>query len=280
MTRMTKDIMTFTKTNPEGKEYRPSRRTVEIVGHELLTPQIVRLTIRDEYIAQHAQPAQFVNLYSKNAMKISPRPFGIAEINGHDVSFIFAVVGDGTAEFRDMTVGDSIDVLGPLGKPFDISQSGRYLLVAGGLGIPPILHTAQKLSEREDAEGIAVFGYRDTHFADSSIAKYCTDVRTIDNAQGNVIDLLNEWKKVQTSSTEADNASAQPVQILSCGPELMMKAVATWAHDNGIPAQLSLEERMGCGYGTCVVCITPTIHGNQKVCIDGPVFTREELGWK
>ena len=60
----------------------------------------------------------------------------------------------------------------------------------------------------------------------------------------------------------------------------MMKAVASWSARYDMTTQLSLEERMGCGYGTCVVCVTPTIDGYKKVCHDGPVFTREELGWK
>ncbi|WP_418968579.1 dihydroorotate dehydrogenase electron transfer subunit [Alloscardovia omnicolens] len=265
---------TFLKTNPEGKAYLPSRRTVEIVGHELLTPSIVRLTVRDEYIAHHAQAAQFANLYSKNAQQISPRPFGIAQVSGDEVSFIFAVVGEGTAEFRDMSVGDSIDILGPLGKPFDMSAPGRYLTIGGGLGVPPVLHAAQKLAQRDDATCTAMYGYRDVHFADDYAAQYCDEVRSIDNAQGNVIDLLNQWLNEQS-----DDADLSDVHILTCGPHPMMKAVATWAREHGVHTQMSLEERMGCGYGTCVVCITPTIDGNKKVCIDGPVFTREELGW-
>ncbi|WP_026181960.1 dihydroorotate dehydrogenase electron transfer subunit [Alloscardovia criceti] len=265
---------TFTKTNPEGKNYLPSRRTAEIVGHELLTPDIVRLTIRDEYIAQNAQAAQFVNLYSKNPMRLSPRPFGVGEVHGDTVSFIFQVVGEGTTEFRDMQVGDSIDVLGPLGKPFDLSKSGRYLVVGGGLGVPPVMHAAQKLQSREDAQCTAIFGYRNEHFADDYISQFTENYRSIDNAQGNVIDLMNEWLEEQ-----GDDPDLSDVQLLTCGPHPMMKAIATWCREHGIAAQMSLEERMGCGYGTCVVCITPTIHGNKKVCIEGPVFTREELGW-
>ena len=273
---------TFLKTNPEGKEYLPSRRTVEVVGHELLTDSIVRLTVRDEYIAQHGQAAQFANLYSKNNQQISPRPFGIAEINGDEVSFIFAVVGRGTAEFAQLHVGDSIDILGPLGKPFDLSAPGRYLTIGGGLGVPPVLHAAEKLAGRSDATCTAMYGYRDVHFADDFAARYCDDVRSIDNAQGNVIDLLNSWLEEQQGEQQAQQdgrPDLSDVHILTCGPHPMMKAVASWAREHGVEAQLSLEERMGCGYGTCVVCITPTVDGNKKVCLDGPVFTREELGW-
>ena len=74
------------------------------------------------------------------------------------------------------------------------------------------------------------------------------------------------------------NGELKPV-VLSCGPLPMMKAVAAWAAKRGIEAQLSLEQRMGCGYGTCVLCTVDTAEGRLKVCSDGPVFTREQLGW-
>lgn len=267
---------TFLQTNPEGRAYLPSRRTVEIVGHDLLTESIVQLTVRDEYIAQHAQAAQFANLYSSNSLQISPRPFGVAEVHNDEVTFLFAVVGRGTEEFRDKQVGDTIDILGPLGKSFDLSEPGRYLLIGGGLGIPPIAHAAQKLSGRSDVQATALLGYRDVHFADEMLSRHCSDIRTIKNAQGNVITLLDQWLTEQ----EGDARNLSDVHILTCGPHPMMKAVASWAYKRDVKAQMNLEERMGCGYGTCVVCITPTIHGNQKVCIEGPVFTREELGWE
>ena len=94
------------------------------------------------------------------------------------------------------------------------------------------------------------------------------------DAEGNVVDLLNKLE-------QGDDLKAydrKPI-ILSCGPLPMMKAVADWAAERGIPAQLSMEQRMGCGYGTCVLCTIDTVDGRLKVCSDGPVFTREQLGW-
>lgn len=89
-----------------------------------------------------------------------------------------------------------------------------------------------------------------------------------------MVDLLNKLE-------QGDDLKAydrKPI-ILSCGPLPMMKAVAAWAAERGIPAQLSMEQRMGCGYGTCVLCTIDTVDGRLKVCSDGPVFTREQLGW-
>ena len=137
----------FTRTVEQAQEagFTPTRRTVSIVAVKQLTAGIVRLTFRDEYIAHHVRPAQFVNLYSSNPMHLMPRPFGVSEVDGDEVSLIFAVVGFGTDEFSKLTAGDTIDVLGPLGTPFNLDEAADYVLVGGGLGIPPLLEAAQSL---------------------------------------------------------------------------------------------------------------------------------------
>ena len=156
----------FTRTVEQAQEagFTPTRRTVSIVAVKQLTAGIVRLTFRDEYIAHHVRPAQFVNLYSSNPMHLMPRPFGVSEVDGDEVSLIFAVVGFGTDEFSKLTAGDTIDVLGPLGTPFNLDEAADYVLVGGGLGIPPLLEAAQSLRDEADSRAIAVFGYRDEHF--------------------------------------------------------------------------------------------------------------------
>ena len=188
-------MTTFTPTHDVVTEataagFFPPRHNVEITQVTELTDRVMRLTFRDPFIASHAKPAQFVNLFTHDDFMLMPRPFGVSEVDGDDVS--------------------------------------RY--------------------------------------ADWSWS--------IDDAEGNVVDLLNKLE-------QGDDLKAydrKPI-ILSCGPLPMMKAVADWAAERGIPAQLSMEQRMGCGYGTCVLCTIDTVDGRLKVCSDGPVFTREQLGW-
>lgn len=252
----------------------PPRRSAPISDVRKLTDGVYRLTFTDAYIAQHAKPAQFVNLYSPDPMKMMPRPFGISEIQGDDISIIFAVVGSGTEEFSRMQAGDSVDILGPLGKPYQLEDSGNYILVGGGLGIPPLIEAAQALQHRDDAQAIAVFGYRNTHFADDYVKAYTDQVYSIDESEGNVLTLLERLD--EQGVLEANHQTAR---VLACGPTPMLKAVAAWAVNRGVSCQMSLEERMGCGYGTCVVCVVDTVSGRQKVCVDGPVFTPEQLGW-
>lgn len=255
--------------------YFPGRHAVEVTAVEELAPGIVRFTFRDPYIAAHARPAQFVNLFSHDPMRMLPRPFGVSEVDGELVTLIFAVVGEGTAEFARMRAGDAIDVLGPLGGSFTTKEPAHYVLVGGGLGVPPLIYAAQRLSERGDCAATAVFGYRDARFADGFVSRY-VDTRSINESEGNVITLLDRMEGELTGE-RADGL--RPV-ILSCGSTPMMKAVALWATKRGIPCQLSMEQRMGCGYGTCVACVVDTVDGRKKVCSDGPVFTAQQLGWE
>ncbi|MBT1176444.1 dihydroorotate dehydrogenase electron transfer subunit [Bifidobacterium callimiconis] len=251
----------------------PPRHTVEITGMRELDTNVMCMTIRDPYIAQHGRPAQFVDFFTHDPMRLMPRPFGIGEINGDEVSFIFAVVGEGTRQFAAMHAGDVIDVLGPLGRPFKTKEDANYVLVAGGLGVPPVIAAAQHIAGLEGSRSTAVFGYRKNHFADDIVARYADTVHSIDESEGNVITVLDRIE-------DELKASDLPPVILSCGPMPMMKAIATWAAKRDIPCQFSLEQRMGCGYGTCVLCTTDTVDGRLKVCADGPVFTREQLGWE
>lgn len=238
----------------------------------MLADGVYRLTFRDEFIAGHAKPAQFVDVYSNNPSRLMPRPFGVAEVDGDEVSLIFAVVGKGTAEFSELRAGDTIRVMGPLGNSFNTKENANYVLVAGGLGVPPLVRAAQAIAESEGSTSTAVFGYRNVRFGDGYVGRYADKTYSIDESEGNVVTLLDRIEN------ELVNGELKPV-VLSCGPLPMMKAVAAWAAKRGIEAQLSLEQRMGCGYGTCVLCTVDTAEGRLKVCSDGPVFTREQLGW-
>lgn len=265
---------TFVPTVAEAREagFFPGRHAVEIVDNRMLTDGVYRLTFRDEFIAEHAKPAQFVDVYSNDRTRLMPRPFGVAEVNGDEVTLIFAVAGKGTAEFADLRAGDAVRVMGPLGNSFDTRAPANYVLVAGGLGVPPLVRAAQHIAGLEHSTSTAVFGYRNVHFGDEYVGRYADKVVSIDESEGNVVTLLDRIEG------ELLNSELRPV-ILSCGPLPMMKAVAAWAAKRGIEAQLSLEQRMGCGYGTCVLCTVDTTEGRLKVCSDGPVFTRERLGW-
>lgn len=235
----------------------------------MLADGIARLTIRDAYIARTARPGQFVNLYTHDAQRLAPRPFGVADVDGDCFHLIFALVGRGTREFSAMGSGDSVDVLGPLGNGFDVSEPADYVLVGGGLGVPPLLRAAQELRNVDGAHSIAMLGYRNVHFADALMGEFADALMSIDESEGNVITLLDRWA--------ATRDAARPTAILTCGPMGMMRAVSAWAAARRLPVQASLESRMGCGWGTCVTCTVRTREGLMKTCLDGPVFRTADL---
>ena len=127
-------------------------------------------------------------------MMLMPRPFGVSEVRDDLVSVIFAVVGKGTQEFSRLHAGDRIDVLGPLGRPFNTKRDAHYLLVGGGLGVPPLIYAAQRLQASEKSHSTAVFGYRNVHFADEIVSSYAHRTLSIDESEGNVITLLDRME--------------------------------------------------------------------------------------
>ena len=175
--------------------------------------------------------------------------------------------------------GDYISILGVLGNgfPLDKADGKKVLLMGGGIGVPPLLQTAKELKELGRAESVvSVLGYRDaqTFLRDDFEKAAELVIATEDGSlgtKGNVIDAI------KANSLEAD-------VIYACGPMPMLKAIKTYAAENGMKAYLSLEERMACGVGACLGCICKTkeidAHSqvkNARICTDGPVFDADDL---
>ncbi len=191
------------------------------------------------------------------------------------VTLIFEVRGEGTRWLSRRKVGDELDVLGPLGNGFDMSKEGRYLLVGGGIGVPPLMEYA----ERSKPPKAAVLGFRTKDKAFPAIVSrfeeacektcLCTDDGTLGYhgfVDGQVRDILAK-----------DNSFTD---ILACGPRPMLKSVVKVAAEFGVPCQVSMEERMACGVGACLGCAVKMKDGTMRhVCKDGPVFRAEEVDW-
>lgn len=207
------------------------------------------------------------------------RPISVA-IAGWDepedlATLIFEVRGEGTKWLSQRREGDKLNVLGPLGNSFDVSQEGHYLLVGGGIGVPPLITCGECMSWPRTA----VLGFRTKEKAFPAIVSrfeehcekthLCTDDGTLGRhgfVDGQVRDLL-----------EQDNSFTQ---ILACGPRPMLKSVAKVAAEFGVSCQVSMEERMACGIGACLGCAIRMKDGIMKhVCKDGPVFNAEEVDW-
>ena len=236
--------------------------------------------IEAPYIAATAQPGQFITVRCEG--RTLRRPFSIhqvvvaSEAKQSQVAFLFKVAGKGTLWLSQRERGDKIDILGPLGKGFSIErEAANLLLVAGGMGIAPLVFLAQNASSRHS---IALI-----HGANTA-AHLCQEqflpkgVRFIPvtedgsiGQKGVVTDVLPHF---------LDWAD----QIYACGPVAMYKAMAeqivTPKEAKTLRCQVSVEVRMGCGMGACYGCTIKTKKGLKQVCRDGPIFELDDIMWE
>ena len=126
----------------------------------------------DDVVSQATSAGFFPGRHAVDVTDVRRLSVGVSEVRDDLVSVIFAVVGKGTQEFSRLHAGDRIDVLGPLGRPFNTKRDAHYLLVGGGLGVPPLIYAAQRLQASEKSHSTAVFGYRNVHFADEIVSSY------------------------------------------------------------------------------------------------------------
>ena len=225
-------------------------------------------------------PGQFAGLFPNDSSKLLPRPISICrwDPESGELQFVFRVAGAGTASLAAQRPGDSVDMLGILGNGYDLDKLAgkRVLLLGGGIGIPPMVELAAALAERSGSEVTAVMGYRNSDlFLTEELKEYSRLlIATEDGSvgtKGNVLDAVRE------NRVRAD-------AVCACGPMPMLRAVKKFAREQGIPAYISLEERMACGVGACLGCVTKTVETdshshvrNARICTEGPVFDAEEV---
>ena len=204
------------------------------------------------------------------------RPISICEINREKgwLRIVFEVRGKGTEALSKLCEGDLMDVIGPLGKGFDLLKPGKKCIaIGGGIGTPPMLEVAKHYG----ADCTVISGFRtgsiailQEDFADTGAKTIlCTD----DGSAGR--------KGFVTEALEECLNSEKPDIICACGPMPMLKAIVELAKNAGIRTQVSLEQRMACGVGACLVCACRCVKDGEEfmahVCKDGPVFEAEEV---
>ncbi len=246
-----------------------------VISQEELAFEIYSLWLETPSIAEDANPGQFVSLYCKDGSRLLPRPISLCEIDrdGKRLHLVYRIGGKGTREFAGLREGDSISLLGPLGKGFPLEEAAgkKVMLIGGGIGIPPMLETAKQVT----GDKVMVLGYRsETFLLEDFQAQGKTYVATEDGSlgtRGNVMDVI------ETQGLEAD-------LIFACGPKPMLRALKAYTQERGIPCWISLEERMACGIGACLACVcqTPQVDAhsqvhNKRICKDGPVFAASEV---
>ena len=221
-------------------------------------------------------PGQFVHVKCGEGLLLR-RPISVCTCYSDEPSdlltIVFEVRGEGTDWLARRPVGHSLDVLGLAGNGFTMKPEGHYLLVGGGIGIPPMLGCAQYTQ----GKSTAILGGRS---ADKIILQNCFQdecakvlTATDDGSLGHhgFVDALVRQELEGDQNYDA---------VLACGPRPMLRNVARVAEEFGVPCQVSMEERMGCGVGACLVCACDMADGSRKhVCKDGPVFDSREVNW-
>ena len=244
----------------------------EILHNHEIAKGIFKIHLRIPADYPEPRPGQFVNLYVNDKSMLLPRPISVCDWEEGMLTLVYAVVGEGTQIISRYARGVQMRCSTPLGNWYLGLGLGlgmnMCLLVGGGVGIPPLLYLTRQLEEHMQNVK-AVLGFKSEPFLNDEFP--CdVEISTDDGSagfKGNVIELL------ETMDIPSET------QIFACGPKPMLKALAEFAGLRGIPLQVSLEAHMGCGYGACVGCTCKTIHGNRKVCEDGPVFDGSEVVW-
>ena len=227
----------------------------EIKSVEKATKDIVRMTVASGYISANAVPGQFVNI--KCCDDIQPllrRPVSICSVDRTKGEFdlYFQIKGQGTEMLAGKKRGDLLDMIGPLGRGFDLDIGYRRIAVAGGgIGIFPLLFL---LEESKAVVKRSYLGFRSyeqillqEEFRQRSNSLETTTEDGSFGVKGFVTDIL-----------ERDILSEEFDMIYACGPNPMLKRVSEIAGKNRVRCQVSLEQRMGCGFGACLICACKT----------------------
>lgn len=253
------------------------QETGSILQQSALGANLFRMELHLPRICRMARSGQFLHIAcgEENLLR---RPISICDTNvaSGRMTIVYEAKGVGTRWLSHRKTGEPIDVLGPLGNGFDIEALGDApVLIGGGIGVPPMLMTAKACAGR-GAYVRMIAGARDREHVilEADFSLFSPTICTDDGSYGRhgfVTDALREL--LPTASG-----------IAACGPKPMLRAVAQLAKSAGLPCQISMEERMGCGIGACLVCACALQgkDGSTKyghVCKDGPVFQAEEVQW-
>ena len=255
----------------------------EVAFNRLLTHETWLMGLRSKTVAKAAHPGQFMMIRVREGLDpMLRRPFSICGTEGDLFLVLYRVVGKGTEIMsREITAGQRVSVLGPLGNGFSIPDWRRIpFLVSGGLGIAPLLFLAQRLGSRE-FQFMAGFGSSPQCIPAQEVVDLSVhlEISTDDGTGGHhglVTDLLER-------QLEGGGRNMAP-QIFACGPAGMLRRVAGIAADRGIPCQASVEAPMACGLGACLGCVVKAAPTEDRsyyyVCKDGPVFSTSMIDWE
>ena len=233
----------------------------KIISQKKIATDIFCLTVakNDEKIA----PGQFYMLKTQNEALPLMRPISVYNVENGMLHFLYKIVGKGTESLSTLRKGVTMALLGPLGNGFPCHEVfGKVALVGGGIGIPPLFEAAKQLT-KNGCKVDVFLGYKEELFAFEPFEDVCEKIfiaveKGDEGYNGFITDIFHP-----------QNYSA----VFTCGPEIMMMKVKELCDLQQVPVWLSMESRMACGVGACLVCTCKTKEGMKRCCKDGPVFS-------
>lgn len=196
------------------------------------------------------------------------RPISIHSFDTNTITLLYQAVGKGTKALSKKSPNTYIDIIMPLGNGFDVKDYTNIALVGGGLGIFPLFSIIKQYPNKQY---YAYLGCKDeqSFVGEENFISCCNNtVITTDDGSKGCKGFVTDFVKNDIAKFDA---------IFACGPKPMLKALKDVVIDTNIPVFVSMEERMGCGFGACLVCTCKTKSGNKRVCADGPVFDIREV---
>lgn len=248
------------------------KKLLEVKSNKTIADEIYEMRLAGDYDLNEFKPGKFLHIKCSDSIEpLLRRPMSICDIDdkGTELIMLYRREGKGTKLLADKKQGDILDVLAPLGEPFDqeVVKSGQIvMLVGGGIGVPPLYYLGRKLKQKGAViKSILGFASAKDVFYEKEFSELGElTITTIDGSHGSkgmVTDVLDKDFDV----------------FYSCGPNAMLKALQGKVEENK-KAYMSLEERMGCGVGACLACVCrpkgdyQSDTGYLRACTEGPVF--------
>jgi dihydroorotate dehydrogenase electron transfer subunit len=245
-----------------------------ILENERLKDRFYLLKLRAPSVADSCEPGQFVMLRSRHpAWPYLNRPFSIQDSDGDSVvEILYEVVGNATAVMAGLDKGETLDVIGPLGKGFSpVEDSSHLIAVAGGIGLPPLaFHCRRSAGACEAITLVIGAATADELMVPVGLMAEGVEILayTEDGSKGSR-GLATDGLVKSVRSLGANPRSAR---VAACGPRAMLAEIHGIAADAGISCEVSVEEIMACGVGACMSCAIPAAGGGYlRACRDGPV---------
>jgi len=249
-----------------------------VIDNKKLINNHYLITLRPEVKITPPRPGNFFMVAVDTGLDpLLKRPFSVHRWSDGNFQLFYRVVGKGTKILSEKKPGNSLDILGPLGKGFPAPKKDKQIiLVAGGMGIAPIFAMAERIRNNNPLLFYGTKTKKTVFFTDEFRSLGIDPVVSTDDGtfgmKGNIVKIL---KKHLTR----DSLPVTRYLLYACGPEIMLEALSDLASQFNIKGYVAMEQNMACGIGTCLGCVVKTRKGHKRVCKEGPVFPIEEIVW-